>query len=88
LVNVLSGIPDLSPMVLGTLANMKINWSTSVTDVVQIYNIFTDSGGFYTYFYPFFILDSLDIPVTVLFMKLLTKLTTCPYRNVNVFGRA
>ncbi|XP_037824848.1 nuclear pore membrane glycoprotein 210 [Lucilia sericata] len=38
------GVPDLSPMVLGTLANMHIVWSTNQPDVVNIYNIFADAG--------------------------------------------
>ncbi|TMW43037.1 hypothetical protein DOY81_011884 [Sarcophaga bullata] len=38
------GNPDLSPMVLGTLSNMHIVWSTNQPDVVNIYNIFADAG--------------------------------------------
>ncbi|XP_037941866.1 nuclear pore membrane glycoprotein 210-like [Teleopsis dalmanni] len=37
------GMPDLSPMVLGTLENMRVTWSTNQPDVVDIYNIFTDA---------------------------------------------
>lgn len=40
------GSPDLSPMVLGTLQNMKIIWSTNQPDVVDIYNIFSEAGKF------------------------------------------
>lgn len=38
------GSPDLSPMVLGTLQNMKVIWSTNQPDVVDIYNIFSEAG--------------------------------------------
>ena len=38
------GNPDLSPMVLGTLSNMNIVWSTNQPDVVNIYNVFADAG--------------------------------------------
>ncbi|XP_061397212.1 nuclear pore membrane glycoprotein 210 [Musca vetustissima] len=38
------GTPDLSPMVLGTLSNMHITWSTNQPDVINIYNVFADAG--------------------------------------------
>ncbi|XP_020712667.1 nuclear pore membrane glycoprotein 210 isoform X1 [Ceratitis capitata] len=38
------GVPDLSPMVLGTLENMRVTWTTNQPDVVDIYNVFADSG--------------------------------------------
>ncbi|XP_014100175.2 nuclear pore membrane glycoprotein 210 [Bactrocera oleae] len=38
------GVPDLSPMVLGTLENMRVTWATNQPDVVDIYNVFADSG--------------------------------------------
>lgn len=31
-------------MVLGTLSNMHITWSTNQPDVINIYNIFADAG--------------------------------------------
>lgn len=34
-------------MVLGTLANMQIVWSTNQPDVVNIYSIFADAGEFF-----------------------------------------
>lgn len=37
-------MPDLSPMVLGTLENMRVTWATNQPDVVDIYNVFADSG--------------------------------------------
>ncbi|XP_017475725.1 PREDICTED: nuclear pore membrane glycoprotein 210 isoform X2 [Rhagoletis zephyria] len=46
------GVPDLSPMVLGTLENMRVTWTTNQQDVVDIYNVFADSGVEY---------DSLDL---------------------------
>ncbi|KAI9583399.1 hypothetical protein GQX74_005147 [Glossina fuscipes] len=38
------GMPNLSPMILGTLANMHISWSTDQPDIIEIYNIFADAG--------------------------------------------
>ncbi|XP_067631860.1 nuclear pore membrane glycoprotein 210 [Eurosta solidaginis] len=38
------GVPDLSPMVLGTLENMRVTWTTNQPDVVDIFNVFADSG--------------------------------------------
>ncbi|XP_013110354.2 nuclear pore membrane glycoprotein 210 [Stomoxys calcitrans] len=38
------GVSDLSPMVLGTLENMHITWSTNQPDVINIYSIFADAG--------------------------------------------
>ncbi|KAH8416192.1 hypothetical protein KR222_010408, partial [Zaprionus bogoriensis] len=38
------GQPDLSPMVLGTLENMRISWTVNQADVVEIYNVFTAAG--------------------------------------------
>uniref|UniRef100_A0A1A9WQW2 BIG2 domain-containing protein n=1 Tax=Glossina brevipalpis TaxID=37001 RepID=A0A1A9WQW2_9MUSC len=38
------GMPNLSPMILGTLANMHIVWSTDQPDIIEIYNIFADAG--------------------------------------------
>lgn len=40
------GTPDLTPMVLGTLSNMHITWSTNQPDVINIYNIFADAGKY------------------------------------------
>lgn len=31
-------------MILGTLANMHIVWSTDQPDIIEIYNIFADAG--------------------------------------------
>ncbi|EDV59867.1 uncharacterized protein Dere_GG23181 [Drosophila erecta] len=38
------GLPDLSPMVLGTLQNTKISWKVSQPQVVEIFNVFTAAG--------------------------------------------
>ncbi|XP_002059350.3 nuclear pore membrane glycoprotein 210 isoform X2 [Drosophila virilis] len=38
------GQPDLSPMVLGTLENMRISWTVNQADVVEIFNVFTAAG--------------------------------------------
>lgn len=66
------GIPDLSPMVLGTLENMHIVWSTNQPDVVNIYNIFADAGEYlYIYDIYFFITFILNYD-TALFMASLS----------------
>lgn len=41
------GQPDLSPMVLGTLENMRISWTVNQADVVEIFNVFTAAGKLY-----------------------------------------
>ncbi|ALC40423.1 gp210, partial [Drosophila busckii] len=38
------GLPDLSPMVLGTLQNMRISWKVNQADVVELFNVFTTAG--------------------------------------------
>lgn len=38
------GQPNLSPMVLGTLENMRITWTVNQADVVEIFNVFTSAG--------------------------------------------
>lgn len=38
------GQPDLSPMVLGTLQNMRTTWTVNQPGVVEIFNIFTAAG--------------------------------------------
>ncbi|KAH8272626.1 hypothetical protein KR018_010193 [Drosophila ironensis] len=38
------GQPFLSPIVLGTLQNMKVSWTVNQPDVMEIYNIFTEAG--------------------------------------------
>ncbi|KAH8339937.1 hypothetical protein KR067_003165 [Drosophila pandora] len=38
------GIPDLSPMVLGTLQGMQISWSVNQREVVEIFNVFSEAG--------------------------------------------
>ncbi|XP_068145657.1 nuclear pore membrane glycoprotein 210 [Drosophila tropicalis] len=38
------GLPDLSPMVLGTLQNMQITWTVSQPELVEIFNVFTEAG--------------------------------------------
>lgn len=38
------GQPDLSPMVLGTLENMRTTWTVNQADVVEIFNVFTTAG--------------------------------------------
>ncbi|EDW01493.1 nuclear pore membrane glycoprotein 210 [Drosophila grimshawi] len=38
------GQPDLSPMVLGTLQNMRITWTVNQVDVIEIFNVFTTAG--------------------------------------------
>ncbi|XP_055917855.1 nuclear pore membrane glycoprotein 210 [Eupeodes corollae] len=38
------GLNDLSPMVLGTLENMRVIWSSNQPDVIDIYNVFSEAG--------------------------------------------
>lgn len=38
------GLPDISPMVLGTLQNTQIFWTVSHPEVVEIFNVFTAAG--------------------------------------------
>ncbi|XP_060653588.1 nuclear pore membrane glycoprotein 210 [Drosophila nasuta] len=38
------GQPDLSPMVLGTLENMRTTWTVNQPDVVEIFNVFSAAG--------------------------------------------
>ncbi|XP_017061137.1 nuclear pore membrane glycoprotein 210 [Drosophila ficusphila] len=38
------GHSDLSPMVLGTLQNIKISWKVNQPQVVEIFNVFTAAG--------------------------------------------
>ncbi|XP_055379498.1 nuclear pore membrane glycoprotein 210 [Condylostylus longicornis] len=42
------GVPELSPMILGTLENMRIIWSTNQPDVVDIYGAFAETGVEYS----------------------------------------
>lgn len=39
--------PDISPMVLGTLKNLKIHWRTDSPDVIELRDIFEDIGVIY-----------------------------------------
>lgn len=41
---VIWGIPDLSPMILGTLNTLKITWTTNQPEVVEINGVFADAG--------------------------------------------
>ncbi|BFF88831.1 nuclear pore membrane glycoprotein 210-like [Drosophila madeirensis] len=38
------GQPDFSPMVLGTLEDLRITWTVSQPDIVEIFNVFTALG--------------------------------------------
>lgn len=38
------GIPDLSPMILGTLESFKVFWKTDSPDVISIKGVFHDAG--------------------------------------------
>ncbi|XP_059614820.1 nuclear pore membrane glycoprotein 210 [Phlebotomus argentipes] len=42
------GVPNLSPMVLGTLDNLKVYWSTNQPDVVEISGVFAEIGVKYS----------------------------------------
>ena len=42
-----TGVPELSPMILGTLENMKIIWSTNHPDVVDIFGVFSEAGKYF-----------------------------------------
>lgn len=72
---VIWGSPDLSPMVLGTLQNMKIIWSTNQPDVVDIYNIFSEAGELVFFFFLVFQTGILD---TKLIGNLRLTFTYCP----------
>lgn len=39
--------PDISPMVLGTLKNLKIRWQTDTPDVIELRGVFEDLGVVY-----------------------------------------
>lgn len=39
--------PDVSPMVLGTLRNLKVRWHTDAPDVIELKNVFEDLGVVY-----------------------------------------
>lgn len=39
--------PDVSPMVLGTLRNLKIRWQTDAPDVIELKDVFEDLGIVY-----------------------------------------
>lgn len=38
------GIPNISPMILGTLRDLKVKWSTNQPDVIDILDIFSEAG--------------------------------------------
>lgn len=38
------GIPNISPMILGTLRDLNVKWSTNQPDVIDILDIFTEAG--------------------------------------------
>lgn len=38
------GIPNISPMILGTLRDLKVKWSTNHPDVIDILDIFSEAG--------------------------------------------
>lgn len=38
------GIPNISPMILGTLRDLKVKWSTDQPDVIDILDIFSEAG--------------------------------------------
>lgn len=38
------GIPNISPMILGTLHDLKVKWSTNQPDVIDILDIFSEAG--------------------------------------------
>ncbi|CAD7078083.1 unnamed protein product [Hermetia illucens] len=42
------GVPDISPVILGTMESIRIIWSTNQPDVVDIFGIFSDAGIEYT----------------------------------------
>lgn len=39
--------PDVSPMVLGTLKNLKIRWQTDAPDIIELKDVFEDLGIVY-----------------------------------------
>lgn len=41
-------LPNIPPSILGTLANLRVVWSTSRTDVLEIYSVFAAIGVEYT----------------------------------------
>lgn len=41
------GIPNISPMILGTLRDLKVKWSTNQPDVIDILDIFSEAGVAY-----------------------------------------
>lgn len=38
------GVPDISPMIMGTLSDFSVTWSTDQPDVIRIAGIFSDAG--------------------------------------------
>lgn len=38
------GVPDISPMILGTLPRLSVTWSTNQPDVVSIFGVFSEAG--------------------------------------------
>lgn len=38
------GVPDISPMIMGTLSDFSVTWSTDQPDVISIFGIFSDAG--------------------------------------------
>ncbi|KAG4071558.1 hypothetical protein HA402_011712 [Bradysia odoriphaga] len=38
------GVPDISPMILGTLPRLSVTWSTNQPDVISIFGIFSEAG--------------------------------------------
>lgn len=39
--------PDISPMILGTLADLSVVWSTDQPDVIGLFGVFADAGIVY-----------------------------------------
>lgn len=38
------GVPDISPMILGTLPDLSVVWSTNQPDVIRVFDVFSDAG--------------------------------------------
>lgn len=41
------GEPDISPMILGTLNDLSVVWSTDQPDVIGVFGVFADAGIVY-----------------------------------------
>lgn len=46
---------DISPMILGTLKNLKIQWQTDASDVIELKDVFDELGVVYGEFFFFFL---------------------------------